>query len=84
MSSFDASGRRLQKKEIDSKSILSITPVVVVVVVIELTLSLESFFGLRLPVKENLPLLPLSLSSTLERDNKEAAFTVGNGNEVFD
>lgn len=84
MSSFDASGRRLQKKEIDSKSILSITPVVVVVVVIELTLSLESFFGLRLPVKENLPLLPLSLSSTLERDNKEAAFTGGNGNEVFD
>lgn len=82
MSSFDASGRRLQKKEIDSKSILSITPVVVVV--IELTLSLESFFGLRLPVKENLPLLPLSLSSTLERDNKEAAFTGGKGNEVFD
>lgn len=51
---------------------------------IQLTLSLKSFFGLRLPVKENLLLLTLSVSSTLERDNKEAAFTGGKWNEVFD
>lgn len=30
-------------------------------------------------MNENLPLLTLSFSSTLERDNKEAAFTAGKG-----